>query len=209
MTQYTLKNACMAVLILLAGIALSPTWAGGDNYEAKIKIIGDDFELDEADVSNLEPGESMSFYTDSGREVLVVREDDGFDISIDGESLDLPSLAHGAHHGGGFHGVKIITKDFVCDDEDECVHDFISIDDIGEIEVLDLLGEELALDFQVHQNVECDDTEDCSHNIKVLHYSEGQSFEFNKEVLSDFTSEDGSRVIIIKNQMHIEEGEEI
>ena len=38
MSQYTLKNTCMIVMILLACIALNPTWAGGDNYQANIRI---------------------------------------------------------------------------------------------------------------------------------------------------------------------------
>lgn len=209
MTQSTLKNACMIVLILLAGIALSPTWAGGDQYEAKIKIVGEDFELDEADVSDLEVGESMSFYTDSGRDVLVVREENGFDISIDGESLDLPTLVHDDHHGGGFHGVKVITKEIVCDDDEECDHDFINIHEGGDFEVLELLGEELALDIEVLRDFECSDEEECKHAVKIWHNSDGHDFEFNDESEFEFNDEDGKKVIIIKKRIHDHEGEEI
>ena len=207
MTQYTLKNACMIVMILLAGIALNPTWAGGENYQAKIKIIGDDFELDETDVSSLEVGESMTFYSDEGREILVTREDDGFDISIDGESLDLPRLVGGAD--GGHHGIKVIKKQFMCDSDEECDHEFINIHEDTDMQLLHFAGDELALDIEVLHELHCDNEEDCDHAVKIWHDSGDMDFELEDSSVLDFTDEDGSNVIIIKRRLHGAEGEEI
>lgn len=207
MTQYTLKNACMIVMILLAGIALSPSWAGGENYQAKIMIIGEDFELDEMDVSGLGLGESMSFYTDEGREVLVTREDDGFDISIDGESLDIPRFAGGTH--GGYHGVKIITRELVCDSDQECDHDFISIHDGAEIQMLHMDGGELALEIEMLHELQCDSEEQCGHAINIWQDSHDWDFDMEDGAEFDFSEADGHRVIIIKKRLHEDAGEEI
>jgi hypothetical protein len=208
MTQATLKNACMIVLILLAGIALNPTWAGGDHHEAKIKIIGDDFELDETDVSDLEIGESMSFYTDNGREVLILRQEDGFDISVDGESIALPRMSAGGH--GGHSGVKVITKEIVCDsDGEECDHEFINIHEGGDFEVLHLAGEELDLNIEVLRELHCDADGECDHDVKVWHEGGDWDIDIDEESLIDISEGDGSKVIIIKRIKHSEGGEEI
>lgn len=209
MTQYTLKNACMIVMILLAGIALSPSWAGGENYQAKIKIIGDDFELDEFDVSGLGVGGSMSFYTNEGREVLVTREDDGFDISIDGESLDIPRFAGGAHLAGGHHGVKVITREFVCDSDEECDHEFINIHEDADIHFLDIAGDELALDIEILHELQCDNVEECDHDVMIWREDGDWDSELEDGALLDFSEDDGHRVIIIKKRIHKDAGEEI
>ncbi len=203
MMQYALKNACMIVMILLAGIALSPTWAGGDHHEAKIKIIGDDFELDETDISDLAVGESMTFYTDSGREVLVIREEDGLDISVDGESLDIPRMS------GGHHGVKVITREIVCDDDGECDHDFIHMGGESDIEFLHLEGEDLALDFEAIHDLHCDDEEICDHDVRIWHDGGDRDFELEDGSVFDFSDDHGNKVFIIKKVHHADEGEEI
>ena len=203
MTQYTLKNACMIVLILLAGIALNPTWAGGDHHQVKIKIIGDDFELDETDISGLAVGESMTFYTDNGREVFVTREDGGFDISIDGESLDLPRLSN------SYHGIKVIHKEIICDGDLECDHEFINIHAAGDFELLELMGEELALDIEIFQDFECGNEEECNHTVKIWHSEDGELMELLEHGNFEGLHGDGKEIIIIKRQIHAEAGEEI
>ena len=58
-----------------------------EGHEAKIVIASDGetevFEVDD----ELEVGESRQFFTESGKEIVITRTDEGFDVTIDGESV--------------------------------------------------------------------------------------------------------------------------
>lgn len=96
-------------LIALASAALFTatfTFAGdkGDvevGHEVKLMVMSD-AESIEIDGSDLEVGETRQFFTDSNKEVLVSREEDGFSITIDGEEV----FTGGGHffQGDALHG---------------------------------------------------------------------------------------------------------
>lgn len=106
-----LPAACvLAAVILISG----QTRAGEDHdvqtvekHAFKVVIADDESGSDviKLDGDDLKIGESRQFITDSGKEVVVTRTEDGLDVTVDGESLDLPSFGDidididGAHDG--------------------------------------------------------------------------------------------------------------
>lgn len=86
------RNLSSRFFGLIAALALVTTATVADDVEiiekhkAKIVIAGD-AEAEVFEVEDLEVGESRQFFTDDGREVVILRSEDGFDITIDGESI--------------------------------------------------------------------------------------------------------------------------
>lgn len=80
--------ACL--LIPTAGVALASD--DGDivvheRHHIKLKL---DEAMDVIEVDDLEIGESRQFFTDEGKEIVVTRGEDGVDITVDGEEIDMP-----------------------------------------------------------------------------------------------------------------------
>jgi hypothetical protein len=87
-----------------------------EGRETRIEIAvaseGDDAEIFEwhsadsgIDLSHLEVGQSETITNEDGRDVTVTRTEDGFDIAIDGENIDVMKI-----HGDGEHGDVMIKK---------------------------------------------------------------------------------------------------
>ena len=87
-----------------------------EEHETRIEIAvasaGDDAEIFEwhsadsgIDLSSLEVGQSETITDEDGREVTVTRSEDGFDIAIDGENIDVMKI-----HDEGEHGDVMIKK---------------------------------------------------------------------------------------------------
>ena len=92
---------CLALLALLcAPLSLQ---AGNDpkaahGHEMLIALHTDEFDLHEADISHLAPGDVETIVTESGRTIDLLRTEEGVEIHIDGESLDIGGL-----HGWALH----------------------------------------------------------------------------------------------------------
>ncbi len=98
-------------------VAVTFTFAGEEpeiKVERHIKLaLTDGEEPLVIDAHDLEVGESRQFFTDSGKEVLLSRTDDGLTLEVDGKEMNL-GMRHGDHHSsfnmtGGEHG-KVIIK---------------------------------------------------------------------------------------------------
>ncbi len=98
-----------AFLIAAAAIA-------GEKQETKIKIAvateGGDTEVFKwnsvdsgVDLSDLEVGESKTITNEDGKEVTLTRTDDGFDIAVDGKSIEVMKM-----HGGGEVDVEVLHE---------------------------------------------------------------------------------------------------
>lgn len=114
-TQRPALLVSLLVFGALVATALAfATFAHADEevkVEALIKLVLDDehAEVIELDASDMEIGDSRQLYTESGKEVVVTRGENGFEITVDGEDLDLPTVhqqkkvvivkAHGEHDG--------------------------------------------------------------------------------------------------------------
>ena len=77
-------------IVGLAGSAL----AGGD---VTVAINSDELGFDLRDLHGMQEGENRSIVDESGRNILITREADGFTLNIDGEIVELPML-FGGHH---------------------------------------------------------------------------------------------------------------
>lgn len=97
-----------------AGVAL----ADGDDdiviherHHIKLKL---DEGMDMIEIDDLEIGESRQFFTDGGKEVVVTRTEDGIEVTLDGEEVDMPKIMrfetlHEEIHGDGEHKVIVRT----------------------------------------------------------------------------------------------------
>lgn len=107
MNRFRLSFVLVAALLVAVPFVLS---AGHDGkhearHEVKIKIMQDG-ELLDLDLDGLEVGESRDFKSDSGKEVVVTRTDDGFDVSVDGKKLDIMKF-HADGKGDGHRVIRI------------------------------------------------------------------------------------------------------
>ncbi len=104
----------------LAGGALA-----GDNV--RIKIDSEELGFDWRELHGMQEGENRSIIDESGRNILVTREADGFTLNIDGEIIELPML-FGGHHSMvwaedgdevdvNVHGEQVFIKKIVKTDE--------------------------------------------------------------------------------------------
>ncbi len=74
------------------------------------------FEIGETDIGSLAVGESQTIETDSGKLIDILRTNDGVEIYVDGELLDMDFKAQGLHQKHFFK--KHIN--FTCEGEDNC-----------------------------------------------------------------------------------------
>jgi len=122
--------------------------------ERHIKLlVMDGSESIEIDGSDLAVGDSQQLLTDSGKEVIISREEDGYTVTIDGEEIQ---IGGGHHMKGLLHGMhdshsKIFVKH--CSDGGGDGHKCIGAD--GEIDVL------IDQDFEWHET-------DGKHRVMVM-----------------------------------------
>ena len=90
--------------VFFTGMACS-TLAGEDaKHVMAVEVIGDDtsnttsFFLDSEDLGfeldDLQVGETRSIVDESGRSILISRNEDGFSFNIDGKVIDLPDIVN-------------------------------------------------------------------------------------------------------------------
>lgn len=133
LAQSLLAALFATLLIATAGIALA-----GHDVEDQVKIFLDgDSEATVIDVEDMEVGDTRQLFTDSGKEVLITRTEEGFDLEVDGKSIDIGGKGHffGAHglHGEGHGETKVIVKHLSGDD-----HGFHFINTDGENVTVDI-----------------------------------------------------------------------
>ena len=84
-----------------------------EEHKIRLQLDGD---MDVIEIDDLEIGESRQFFTDEGKEIVVTRGEDGVDITVDGEEIDMPKMIrvetlHEEMHGAGEHGDhKVIIR---------------------------------------------------------------------------------------------------
>ena len=112
-------------LILTTLLCAAYAWAG-DTDKTVIALKTHDFELAETDISDLQVGELESVVTESGKTIDLLRTEDGVEIYIDGELLDMPAM-HGEHHDGKMHERVIIECE--ADEEEACTENMVHFSD--------------------------------------------------------------------------------
>ncbi len=124
--------------MVVAGLAGSAL-AGGD---VTIAINSEELVFDLRDLHGMQEGENRSIIDESGRNILITREADGFTLNIDGEIIELPML-FGGHHAMAWsedgdevdvnvhvmHRAKIASMDGMHDFDDTMIISRKPIDD--------------------------------------------------------------------------------
>ena len=120
--------ALLALALLTSASALAQT-----RGKVVIALETDDFELAETDISTLAIGEAQTIETDSGKIIDILRTNDGAEIYVDGELLEM-NFKHES-----LHEEHIMNKhvEIVCENGEECDEDIFIINH-GEDEDIDL-----------------------------------------------------------------------
>ncbi|MEE4294556.1 MAG: hypothetical protein V2I79_11390 [Xanthomonadales bacterium] len=133
-----------------------------------IALETDEFSIAETDLSHLEVGDAETILTESGKTVDLLRTENGIEIYVDGELLDMPGM-HEEHHV--VHEIKII-----CDDgEEDCAEDMTWITESGDV------------DFEA--------LHDGEHKVIIMH---GDDVDYDVEVLGDGPHEAHGTVHIVR-----------
>jgi hypothetical protein len=135
-----MRNFITLIAIGLFLLAANPVKAGDEpestvDRKIVIALTTDDFELGETDISHLAVGDAETIVTDSGKTIDLLRTEDGVEIYVDGELLDLDDEA--------LHEEKHVVKkrvEVICDDEDDC-ENMVWITDDADLD-LDMLHED-------------------------------------------------------------------
>jgi hypothetical protein len=145
----------LSLLSLAAGLAAAN--ASQDDQavvEKKVMVAvkTDNVDLQEMDISHLQPGDSETIFTESGRTVDLLRTEDDVEIYIDGEMLDVDAPQHGEH--GNTHLVHERVE-IICDEEENCEEmvwasrdddDPISLDSVHEVEKVYIVKKKIETD---------------------------------------------------------------
>lgn len=174
------------VILFFWGFLIASAAVAGEQHETRIEIKTDDSENGgfewhssdpEADFSDLEVGESKTIKGDDGKEVTVMRTEEGLEFDIDGKKIQMPHPGYDGdmvidvdvmHDGHGEDSVvvnkskkvKIIKTDASdgvtiissseLDDETRAKLESVLKDSGKEGDVMFLDGSELHEDAQVH-----------------------------------------------------------
>jgi hypothetical protein len=83
------------------------------------------------DMQNMQVGETHSIVDESGRSVLITRQEEGFEFNIDGETMVVPDM--------GAHGMAITSgADFTTDVDVEFIanHEMMGLHEAGSVAIM-------------------------------------------------------------------------
>jgi hypothetical protein len=107
--------------IFMVGASSAAAGESGDAVHEKkmvIALTSDDFELPETDISHLGIGDSETVHTASGKTIDLLRTEDGVEIYVDGELLDMGPADGDSLHAE--HAVVHKRVEVICQTEDDC-----------------------------------------------------------------------------------------
>ena len=100
-----MKTIHAILALIFATLLVSAFSFAGEEPTIKrqIKInVDDGVEAVAIEADDLEVGESEQIFTESGKEVLLTRTEEGYQLEVDGKEIDL-GLSHGEGHHAIFH----------------------------------------------------------------------------------------------------------
>lgn len=176
-TNFFTLLASSLTLLFFTGAAMA-----GDREKMVIELKTNDFQVAETDISNLSVGEAKTILTDSGKTVDILRTEDGVEIYVDGELLEMPEM-HEAHDQAVHEHVEVVC---VSDGEEdgsadsECDHDmmFFSDEDI-DIEALGEHGTESRVIVKRVQH-ECESDQEGECEDEQVWVSDGSDVAFGE-----------------------------
>lgn len=145
------------------------------------------------DMQNMQVGETHSIVDESGRSVLITRQEEGFEINIDGETMVVPDM--------GAHGMAIATgANFTTDVNLEVIaqHQMMSAHEVGSVAIMSG-GPHEAAGVTILSHEPLDDS--VRESIKSVLLSAGR--DDGVTFIDGSGSSDGHQVRIIKKQIEI------
>lgn len=137
-----MKYRLLVLLLPLLGTAFA-----GEHSKMEIKVMSDDGsgnvqissdELD-FDLLGMQVGENRSIVDKNGKNVLITRTEDGFDINVDGETIKIPDP-------GKLHAIKDHVSDI--DVDVDVIHKKFHIADADESGAIIVTQEEIDAETQ-------------------------------------------------------------
>jgi hypothetical protein len=177
-----LAGALSGVLLTSAAVA-----GGAESVSMHvIKVATGDADVIEADVSELQLGESLDFVTESGQVIDILKAPEGFEIYIDGERVD-PQGLHGDQEQLHRHiAIHEEALDIDCEGVEDCdahIEDLVA----GDFEHAEVI-------IARHGIMEiCDADGDCDMSIQI--FSDGD------EAMDILAGDAEKRVIIIEKEI--------
>lgn len=161
-TNFPILLASSLALFFFTGTAIA-----GDQEKMVVALKTSDFEVAETDISELAIGEAKTILTDSGKTVDILRTENGVDIYVDGELMEMPAM-DGAHDHEIHQNVEIecITDSRDTEGSDtDCDHDmmFISDEDLDFEATGEDGAERKVLVKRIHHECESDQQGECEH----------------------------------------------
>ena len=153
--------ALFALALLTSGYVFAET-----REKMIIALQTDDFELAETDISSLAIGEAKTIETDSGKVIDILRTNDGAEIYVDGELLEMN------FNEDNLHEEHMMEKhvEIICDNEEECDENIFVLSGDGheESEWVTEGGEHVSIHHEIE--ITCGDEEgsDCSHGMLMI-----------------------------------------
>lgn len=200
-----MKHYLKPFFSLLVIAFLVPTAVlAGDHEKMIIAVKADDFELAETDISDLAVGESHTIETTSGQVIDILRTEQGAEIYIDGELLEIDSS------GETLHEEHMMQKhvEVICDNDEECDKNVFVIagDDTDTAGWVTDDGKNVVIHKEIEITCESDDEEDPDCNDKMVWVSEGDAIDF-EELHQMHLDGDGEahKVIVVKKHKIVEE----
>lgn len=197
------KLALLILLALLVPFATAVLAEEVEEHEVKLVLMQDDGERIEIEDSELAVGESKQFFTESGKEVVLARTAEGFEVTIDGERIDL-----GGHHGArhrveiemdedgehdGERHVIVEKKIIICSEGEDCEEggEHVFIARSGDGEGLHAHGDGHKMLHRMHVG------EGADGDVKILHLKRSGALEHLREsgVLDSLSAADREKVV--------------
>ena len=165
-----------------------------------IALQTDDFELAETDISTLAIGEAKTIETDSGKVIDILRTNDGAEIYVDGELLEMN------FNDDNLHEEHMMEKhvEIVCHDEEECEENIFVISGDGDEESKWVTAEGEHVSIHREMEVTCSDDEEgsrCNHQMILISDDEDIDLEGLHE---EHEGGEGHKIIMIK-KVHVTE----
>lgn len=127
--------ALVTALLAVAGLSFAHE---GESHQMKIVVGGD---ADTFEIGELEVGETRQLFTESGKEVVITRNESGYEVNVDGKEINIVSPGHHSTsyvqidregEGDGEATIDVMVKGFTGGHGEENVFIVKGDDDGGE-----------------------------------------------------------------------------
>lgn len=197
-----MKYPKRAILTLATLAVFAATTVQAETEEKMvIALKTDDFELAETDVSSLAVGEAKTIETESGRVIDILRTNDGVELYVDGELLEMD------FHDEGLHEKHVVRKhiEIDCQNEEDCDKNVVILS--GDHDDLPEWITKEGDNVFIHKEVELsctDDEEGTTCSDKMVWVTDGEDIDL-EEIHELHKSGDAHKVIVIKKEIITED----